>query len=145
MLKHRFLWLEIQWVMVSYDWRIWWVVSYKSVSYRKGMRVLSNCKWNMGQIFVAFSDYLIFIIRWQFWPIFDPSQLPTSFMDGPIPTYHLLFIYFYCTEFLTVFSYCFFSQLKAEWKTKTSKMAFCYLRPKRQVTKICSERDIYIA
>ena len=31
-------------VFVSYDWRIWWVVSYKSVSYRKGMRVRSWSK-----------------------------------------------------------------------------------------------------
>ena len=37
--KNRFLFWKIQWVVVSYDWRIWWVVSYKSVSYRKGMRV----------------------------------------------------------------------------------------------------------
>ena len=40
--KNRFLFWKIQWVDVSYDWRIWWVVSYKSVSYRKGMRVPSR-------------------------------------------------------------------------------------------------------
>ena len=29
------------------------------------------------------SRFLVYTIRWQFWPIFDPSQLPTSFMDDP--------------------------------------------------------------
>ena len=65
--------------------------------------------------------YLLAILtNSNFWP--PPSQLPTSFMDGPLQTYHLLFIHFYycnifnCTEFLTVISYCFFSQSKAEWK-----------------------------
>ena len=48
--KNRFLFWKIQWVAVSYDWRIWWVVSYKSVSYRKGMRV-SSCL--MFQIIIS--------------------------------------------------------------------------------------------
>ena len=37
--KNRFLFWKIQWVVVSYDCRIWWVVSYKTVSYRKILRV----------------------------------------------------------------------------------------------------------
>ena len=36
--KLCFFILKIQWVFVSYYSRIWWVVSYKSVSYRKGQR-----------------------------------------------------------------------------------------------------------
>ena len=34
---------------VSYDWRIRWVVSYKSVSYRKGMRALKPLQNKKGQ------------------------------------------------------------------------------------------------
>ncbi len=37
--RNRFLFWNIQWVVVSYDWKIWWVVSYNSVSYRKRMHV----------------------------------------------------------------------------------------------------------
>ncbi len=40
--RNCFLCWKIQWVVVSYDWKIWWVVSYNSVSYRKRMRVVSN-------------------------------------------------------------------------------------------------------
>ena len=49
--KNRFLFWKIQWVAVSYDWRIWWVVSYKSISYRKGLRVTHNMTKDCSLIF----------------------------------------------------------------------------------------------
>ena len=40
--KKSFLFWKIQWIVVSYDGRIWWVISYTSVSYRKGLRVVNQ-------------------------------------------------------------------------------------------------------
>ena len=66
MLKHRFLWLKIQWVRVSYDSRIWWVVSYKTVSYRKGMRVLKRAVFH-SKMTTWEHERVSQIIR-SFWP-----------------------------------------------------------------------------
>ena len=53
----------MQWVVVSYDWRIWWVVSCKSVFYRKGLRqgLSLNKKPYMkaSNIGIIFSSYTL--------------------------------------------------------------------------------------
>ena len=56
--------------MVCYDWRIWWVVSYKSISYRKGMRL--SPKWHVvcgSRIYKPFQVVEV-KVNWilRFWP-----------------------------------------------------------------------------
>ena len=77
--KKRFLFWKIQWVAVSYDWRIWWVVSYKSVSYRKGMRVQdcnSKCKkwWFSSVGFWTANRSLSVLFSWLSADNFDTLQ-----------------------------------------------------------------------
>ena len=49
---------KIQWVIVSYDCRISWVVSYKKVSYRNGLCVIfpkyGNSVVNLGRMMIIF-------------------------------------------------------------------------------------------
>ena len=73
---------KFKWVVVSYDWRIWWVVSCKSVFYRKGLRVFRQglslnkqpyMKWSLSlkapNIGIIFSSYtLTYRVTTVYWP-----------------------------------------------------------------------------